>query len=274
MEVKSPALKDVSSNKPSPLPPSPPLEEPSAMDTSTEPVPDTRHKELTPAKEPSPQPTVDVEMTDVDVAASKPPEPTTEELPDAPRPETPLEASCPPAQPSAPPWSASTAAEPSPKSTSGFPSQSVDVDVETPVKQDPASTAGNLIVFSAPNSAPTTENTAAPSPAASTIASPFSPAVNNAVKPTPARKKLSLSDYTNRNRKTKLAQTQSTGSNATPPLATSQSTSSPTLSAASLPNTNSPPPKAVEPVLAPVAEESKPAEVSVAPTIAATSTST
>jgi hypothetical protein len=274
MEVKSPALKDVSSNKPSPLPPSPPLEEPSAMDTSTEPVPDTRHKELTPAKEPSPQPTVDVEMTDVDVAASKPPEPTTEELPDAPRPETPREASCPPAQPSAPPWSASTAAEPSPKSTSGFPSQSVDVDVETPVKQDPASTAGNLIVFSAPNSAPTTENTAAPSPAASTIASPFSPAVNNAVKPTPARKKLSLSDYTNRNRKTKLAQTQSTGSNATPPLATSQSTSSPTLSAASLPNTNSPPPKAVEPVLAPVAEESKPAEVSVAPTIAATSTST
>lgn len=273
-EARSPALKDVSSNKPSPLPPSPPLEEPLAMDTSTEPLPDTAHKELTPAKEPTPEPSVDIEMTDAEVSAPMRPEPKTEELPDAPRPETPREASCPPTQPHAPPWSASTPAEPSPKSVSAPAPPCADVEVETPAKPDPVSTASNPVVAPASTPAPLTENNVAPSPGASTIASPFSPAVNNAVKPTPARKKLSLSDYTNRNRKTKLAQTQSTGTNATPPLAPSQSTSSPTLSTASLPNTNSPPPKAVEPVLAPVAEETKPAEVSVAPTITATSTST
>jgi hypothetical protein len=274
MEAKSPALKDLSSNNPSPLPPSPPLEEPSAMDTSTEPVPDTRHKELTPAKEPSPEPTVDVEMADADAAANNPQATKTEEMPDAPRPETPREPSCPPNQPSAPPWSASTPTEPSPKSNPVAPPQPADMDVETPAKPDAVNTVSDPVVAPTSTATLVSENTVAPSPAPSTIASPFSPAVNNAVKPTPARKKLSLSDYTNRNRKTKLAQTQSTGSNATPPLATSQSTSSPTLSTASLPNTNSPPPKAVEPALAPVAEEAKPAEVPIAHTVAAASTST
>ncbi|USP73493.1 hypothetical protein yc1106_00767 [Curvularia clavata] len=274
MEAKSPALKDVSSNNPSPLPPSPPLEEPSTMDTLMEPVPDTRHKELTPAKEPSPEPSVDVEMTDADVAANNQQATKTEEMPDAPRPETPREASCPPNQPSAPPWSASIPTEPSPKSAPVPPPQPADTDVDPPVKPDAASTVSDSVDAPASASTPAPETTVAPSPAPATIASPFSPAVNNAVKPTPARKKLSLSDYTNRNRKTKLAQTQSTGSNAAPPLATSQSTSSPTLSTASLPNTNSPPPKAVEPALAPVAEESKPAEVPIAPTVAAASSST
>ncbi|RAR00401.1 hypothetical protein DDE82_007312 [Stemphylium lycopersici] len=273
-EAKSPALKDVSSSKPSPLPPSPPLEEPSAMDISTEPVPDTKHRELTPAKESTPQPAVDTEMTDPEIPAPRElePEPKSEELPDAPRPETPREASQPPNQPPAPPWSASTPSEPSPKSMA-CPAP-VDTNVEMPAKIDLASAASNNAATPASTSAPASENANAQPPTISTIASPFSPAVNNAVKVAPARKKLSLSDYTNRNRKTKLAQTQSTGSNATPPLAQSQSTSSPTLSTASLPNTNSPPPKAAEPVLAPVAEEAKPAEVTVAPTIAATSTST
>ena len=106
MEIRSPALKDVSSSRPSPLPPSPPLEEPSAMDISTEPVSDTRHKELTPEKEPTPEPTADVEMGDADFTDPKPPEPSKpEELPDAPAPETPREASNPPTQPPAPPWS-------------------------------------------------------------------------------------------------------------------------------------------------------------------------
>ncbi|KAI4655535.1 hypothetical protein J4E93_000249 [Alternaria ventricosa] len=274
VEAKSPALKDVSSNKPSPLPPSPPLEEPTAMDISTDPVPDTRHKELTPAKEPTPQPTVDVEMTEPEDTSPKASDPKQEEAPEVTAPEPPKEAPQPSIQPPDPPWSASTPAEPSPKSTTGLTPKTADLHVEMPSKLDFGNTSSNRAVTPGSASSVLNESAVAQSPGISMIASPFSPAVNNAVKPAPARKKLSLSDYTNRNRKTKLAQTQSTGSNATPPLAQSQSTSSPTLSTASLPNTNSPPPKAVEPILPPVAEEAKPSEVSVAPTMTTTSTST
>ena len=274
VEAKSPALKDVSSNKPSPLPPSPPLEEPTAMDISTDPVPDTRHKELTPAKEPTPQPTVDVEMTEPEDTSPKASDPKQEEAPEMTAPEPPKEAPQPSIQPPDPPWSASTPAEPSPKSTTGLTPKTADLHVEMPSKLDFGNTSSNRAVTPGSTSSVLNESAVAQSPGISMIASPFSPAVNNAVKPAPARKKLSLSDYTNRNRKTKLAQTQSTGSNATPPLAQSQSTSSPTLSTASLPNTNSPPPKAVEPILPPVAEEAKPSEVSVAPTMTTTSTST
>ncbi|KAF1945007.1 hypothetical protein EJ02DRAFT_324030, partial [Clathrospora elynae] len=207
MESRSPALKDVSSNKPSPLPPSPPLEEPTAMDISTEPTPDTRHKELTPAKEPtSPTPTIDVEMGDADEAAPKPPEPKMEELPDAPAPANSLEPSHPPIQPPAPPWSSSLATEPSPKSMP----KSVNFHVGMPAKLDLAN-LNNGAVTPGSTSAIQTENAIAQSPSTFTMASPFSPAVNNALKPTPARKKLSLSDYTNR--RNKLAQTHSTGSN-------------------------------------------------------------
>jgi hypothetical protein len=274
MEVKSPALKDVSSNNPSPLPPSPPLEEPSAMEISAEPVPDTRHKELTPAKEPTPQPTVDIEMIEPEDATTKPSEPKQEEPSRVPTPEPPKEALQPSIQPPDPPWSASTPAEPSPKSTTGSTLKPVDLHVEMPAKLDLVNTTNNRAVTPSSTSSVLNESAVAQSPGTSLIASPFSPAVNNAVKPAPARKKLSLSDYTNRNRKTKLAQTQSTGSNATPSLAHSQSTSSPTLSTASLPNTNSPPPKAVEAILPPVAEEAKPSEVSAASAMATTSTST
>jgi len=274
VEAKSPALKDVSSNKPSPLPPSPPLEEPTAMDISTDPVPDTRHKELTPAKEPTPQPTVDVEMTEPEDTSPKASDPKQEEAPEVTAPEPPKEAPQPSIQPPDPPWSASTPAEPSPKSITGLTPKTADLHVEMPSKLDFGNTSSNRAVTPGSTSSVLNESAVAQSPGISIIASPFSPAVNNAVKPAPARKKLSLSDYTNRNRKTKLAQTQSTGSNATPPLAQSQSTSSPTLSTASLPNTNSPPPKAVEPILPPVAEEAKPSEVSVAPTMTTTSTST
>ncbi|KAI4634756.1 hypothetical protein J4E83_002076 [Alternaria metachromatica] len=274
VEAKSPALKDVSSNKPSPLPPSPPLEEPTAMDISADPVPDTRHKELTPAKEPTPQPTVDVEMTEPEDTSPKASDPKQEEVPEVTAPEPPKEAPQPSIQPPDPPWSASTPAEPSPKSTTGLTPKTADLHVEMPSKLDFGNTSSNRAVTPGSTSSVLNESAVAQSPGISMIASPFSPAVNNAVKPAPARKKLSLSDYTNRNRKTKLAQTQSTGSNATPPLAQSQSTSSPTLSTASLPNTNSPPPKAVEPILPPVAEEAKPSEVSVAPTMTTTSTST
>jgi hypothetical protein len=247
------------------------------MDIATEPVPDTRHKELTPAKEPTPQPTVDIEMTESEDAIPKLLEPKQEEAAEVSAPEPPKEAPKevpqPSAQPPDPPWSASTLAEPSPKSTTGLAPKPADLHGEMPTKHDSVNTSNNRAVTPGSTSSIFNESTVAQSPGTSIIASPFSPAVNNALKPAPARKKLSLSDYTNRNRKTKLAQTQSTGSNATPPL-NSQSTSSPTLSTASLPNTNSPPPKAVEAILPPVVEETKPSEVPVAPTMATTSTST
>ncbi|KAF1834023.1 hypothetical protein BDW02DRAFT_647911 [Decorospora gaudefroyi] len=273
MEARSPALKDVSSNKPSPLPPSPPLEEPSSMDMSTEPPPDTRHKELTPAKDSTPAPTLDVDMDSAEDAASRPPEPKHEELPDAPASEIAHEPTHPPIQPPAPPWS-SVPIESSPKSTTGILSKTDDLHVDVSATLDPVNTATARALTPVSTSAVVTESAIIQSPSTSSIASPFSPAVNNAVKPAPMRKKLSLSDYTSRTRRTKLAQTQSTGSNSTPPLAHSQSTSSPTLSTASLPNTNSPPPKAAEPILPPVAEETKPVTMTVAPTTATTSTAT
>lgn len=278
MEVRSPALKDVTSSKPSPLPPSPPLEEPEAMDLSNPPVPDAIHRELTPAKEPTPPPTADVEMTEVEEPRpSEPIEPKVEEvkcedLPNAPA----ADKSVVPPEPEKsssdvliphPPTSPS---EPSPKSMSTMPPKPADLHIDMPTKLELPDTSAQREATPGSTSAILNEGAVAQSPNAFTIASPFSPAVNNAVKPIPARKKLSLSDYTNR--RAKLAQTHSTGSNSTPPLANSQSTSSPTLSTASLPNTTSPPPKAVE--LAPVAEEAKPSEITATTTDAITSTST
>jgi hypothetical protein len=271
-EVRSPALNEVSSNKPSPLPPSPPLEEPSAMDISTEPTPDARHKELTPAKESTPIPTVDVEMGDAEDTAPAPPEPKMEELPNAPAPDDSREILHPPTQPPAPPWLSITPADHSPKSTTGLTPKTADMRVDMPTKVDFGYSANSRAVTPSSTSGILSESATAQSPSAVSIASAFSPAVNNAVKPAPMRKKLSLSDYTNRTKRTKLAQTQSTGSNSTPPFGQSHSTSSPTLSTASLPNTNSPPPKAIESVLPPVAEEAKPVEMTVAPTTATTST--
>lgn len=270
-EARSPTLKDVSSNKPSPLPPSPPLEEPTAMDISTEPVPDSRHRELTPAKELTPTPTIDVGMGEAeDSGLPKSSEPQTEELPEAPPPDVHEKSSpSPPIQPPAPPWSASTASEPSPKSTSNLLHKPLDLHVDMPVKFEFGNPPTTRALTPGSTSAILSEGIVAQSPNAFTIASPFSPAVTNAVKSTPARKKLSLSDYTNR--RAKLAQTHSTG---TPPLANSQSTSSPTLSVASLPNTNSPPLRPVESALPPVEEEEKPLEA-LAPAVAvSTSTST
>ncbi|KAH9876958.1 hypothetical protein IAQ61_002319 [Plenodomus lingam] len=283
-EARSPALKDVSSNKPSPLPPSPPLEEPSAMDLSTETVADSRHRELTPAKEATPLPMADVDMGEAERADSpKPEDPKMEEMPDAPAVvEVTAEASPLPIQPPAPPWpasatgeskDASTAAEPSPKSTTGVAQKFVDLHVDMPAKLDMSNATNNTRALTpGSTSAILTEGSAVQSPNTFTIASPFSPAVTNAVKPTPARKKLSLSDYTKS--RAKLAQTHSTGSASTPPL-TSHPTSSPTLSVASLAgSTHSPPPKAADRALTPVAEDAKPMEASASTATTVVSTST
>ncbi|KAH7063995.1 hypothetical protein BKA63DRAFT_175943 [Paraphoma chrysanthemicola] len=266
MEATSPALKDVSSSKPSPLPPSPPLDEPTSMDISIEPAVDVKPREPTPAKEPTPTPTVDVKMDDAEVTTPKPIEPKEEEMPDAPVPEQPLEATNPPLQPPAPPWPVATSSE-------DVPEKSVDLHVDMPAKPDMAAITGvNPMVTPGSVSSVLTGSAIAHSPGSVTIGSPFSPAVNNAVNPAPARKKLSLSDYTSR--RAKLAQTHSTGSNSTPTLAQSQSTSSPTLSIASLPNTNSPPRKSAEPTLPPLAEEHTPLESAAEAITATTSTST
>jgi hypothetical protein len=264
-EARSPALGDVCSNKPSPLPPSPPLDEPATMDMSAGPTVDVRPREPTPAKEPSPSPTVDVDMGDGDTTISNPIEPKVEEMPDVPAHEPSPEPSEPVLQPPAPPWTSSTPA-------SDVSIKRVDMHVDMPAKPDLSSSTGNVpMVTPGSTSNVLTGSAIAQSPGSATLGSPFSPAVNNAVNPTPLRKKLSLSDYTSR--RAKLAQTHSTGSNSTPPPG-QHNTSSPTLSTASLPNTNSPPRKSVEPALPPLTEEESPADPMSAATVTTTSTST
>jgi hypothetical protein len=184
-----------------------------------------------------------------------------EEMPDAPAPEPPLpEVSDPPTQPSALSRTASPPRSPQvTNSDTDAPKMPVSLTVEMSVKSEkPELTnpfSGNPAI--SPGTVRTGSNGTIRerSPSSFTIASPFSPAVTSAVNPTPARKKLSLSDYTSR--RAKLAQTTSTG---TPPLANSQSTSSPTLSAASLPNIASPSGKSAE-SLPIVAEEPQPLDL-------------
>ena len=249
LEMNSPALKDVDSTKPSPSAPSVPLEEPVAMDISTETVPVLKPEESVPADDPAPVPSSDVEMKDAEtMVAPKPSTPTVEEMPDAPNMEVSPGTSHPPIQPPAPPWTSSTvspeasveAAAPRPEPTEA----SADVP-SNPTLVIPVPSAG----------APGASANSAVSPSlASAALSPFSPAVTSAVTPGPARKKLSLSDYTSR--RAKLAQ-QTSNASGTPPPNPNPTTSSPTLSTASLPNA-SPPAKSVEPVLPPVVEETKP----------------
>lgn len=255
MEGKSPALKDVASNKPSPLPPSPPLEDASAMEVTLDPASVPRSKELTPAKESSPAPTADVEMADADgVGAPKVAEPKVEEMLDAPAVESSKEVSHPSMHPPAPPWPATSPARHSPAPSSDDASRPVDMKVDMPAKPE----LGNPFDTTPVVTPGVTEAARVESPVA--IASPFSPAVQEAVNPTPVRKKLSLSEFASR--RAKLAQTSSSAG--TPPLA-SQSTTSPTLSAASLP-TASPPSKTAELSLPVVTEEPQPIAVAAAAT--------
>ncbi|KAJ4370994.1 SET domain-containing protein 3 [Didymella sp. IMI 355093] len=244
MEGRSPALKDVTSNKPSPLPPSPPLEDASAMEITLGPASVPRPKELTPAKEPSPAPNADVDMADADEAAApKVAEPKVEEMLDAPVTEVTKEVAQFAMNPPAPPWPATSPARQSPTPSADGSAKSVDMRMDMPTKPD----LTNPFLKDSASTPGVTGTPSVESPVA--IASPFSPAVQEAVNPTPVRKKLSLSEFASR--RAKLAQTTSTSG--TPPLA-SQSTSSPTLSAASLP-TASPTSKTAELSLPVVTEE-------------------
>jgi hypothetical protein len=261
MEGRSPALKDVTSNKPSPLPPSPPLEDSSAMEITLDPASVPRPKELTPAKEASPAPNADVDMADSDeTAAPKIAEPKVEEMPDAPAAETMKEGAQSSMHPPAPPWPATSPARQSPTPSADGSMKSVDMKVDMPARPEYTNPFPK-------DSASTPGMTGTPSVESSlVIASPFSPAVQESVNPTPVRKKLSLSEFASR--RAKLAQTTSTSG--TPPLA-SQSTSSPTLSAASLP-TASPPSKTAELSLPVVTEEPQPIQTVAAAATAPTPT--
>lgn len=271
LEVESPALKDVTSSKPSPTAPSIPLEEPVAMDISTDTAPAEKLKDSTPVEESAPPISVDVEMKDAEVmAAPRPSTPKPEEMPDAPNTELSSATSNPPIQPPAPPWAHSGApADDDTTPTAPRPNM-CEMRVEMPANPTLVIPASNTAVTPGASPNALTASALAQSPGGvGTALSPFSPAVTSAITPGPARKKLSLSDYTSR--RAKLAQQSSTASG-TPPLPPTQSTSSPTLSNASLPNNTSPPAKSVEPALPRLAEETMPTPTTVTATETATAT--
>lgn len=254
LEMNSPALKDVTSSRPSPTAPAAPLEEPVAMNISTDTAPITKSNETTPVEDPVTAPSNDVEMKDVDtVAATKPSTPKLEAMPDAPSAEISPGTSHTPAQLPAPPWISSTMsldADTSAVSESKSTEATTETSTNPPTLIIPTNPADSVL-GSATGALPT--NAVSPGVTAAAL-SPFSPAVTSAITPGPARKKLSLSDYTSR--RAKLAQ-QTSNSSGTPPLNPTQSTSSPTLSNASLPTNTSPPAKNAEPILTPVVEEAK-----------------
>ncbi|KAJ4291793.1 SET domain-containing protein 3 [Kalmusia sp. IMI 367209] len=275
LEMNSPALKDVSSSKPSPTALSASLEEPIPMDISTETATEVKPKDQRPDEDSTPVPSIDVEMKDAEViTAQKPSTPKVEDMPDAPSAELSPGTSHPPIQPPAPPWDSPAAPENGDAALSAPQQKPTDMRLEVPVKPElviPPSTASSVVTSGSAASALTGSAIAQSPVGAAAALSPFSPAVASAVTPGPARKKLSLSDYTSRR---KLAQ-QTSNATGTPPLNPTQSTSSPTLSNASLPTNTSPPAKHVEPILPPVTEETQPAPATMTTTAtASTSTST
>lgn len=278
-EAESPALKEISSNRPSPTPPPAPAEETSAMEVcadaepSTMPVTAEPVPETAPEKDITPVPLGDVDMKDVDAAKiSRPPSPKSEPMPDAPiqepSPSTsqpplppppplsplaePIAPAIPPTEPIAPtiPPTENTAPAVPPTTAEAPSSKPADLRVQPPPPEvnDTNSVFNSITLVSALAQSPLAIPTSQP---------PFSPATPTATNPGPGpmRKKLSLSDYTSR--RAKLAQTHSTG---TPPLGP-HATSSPTLSTTSLPGHGSPPAKTPEPNVLPpvveVAEEAK-----------------
>lgn len=268
LELNSPGSKDVTLSKPPPIAPPVVLEKPVAMDISTEPATTMEPAHSTSVAEDGkpPVPSVDVEMKDAEpIAAVKPTTPKAEEMLDAPSVEPSPGTSHPPIQPPAPPWEPATAAA---EDADTVATASKLAETRTDLPPNPT-----LVIPSTTNGAPPGTPSSAligTSPGTSgATTSPFSPAVNSAVTPGPARKKLSLSDYTSR--RAKLAQ-QTSNASGTPPLNPTQTTSSPTLSNASLPNNTSPPAKSVEPVLPPVAEETNSTTIPTTTVAASTST--
>ncbi|KAF1948837.1 hypothetical protein CC80DRAFT_295652 [Byssothecium circinans] len=287
MEAKSPpALQDVTSNKASPAAPSMPADEPTAMDMPMEPELEVNPRDPTPAKEPTPAPSAeenkDVEMKDAEeTAIPRPPSPKVEDMPDALSVETSSGTSHSPIQPPPPPWPSTistTQRAASPSVTKKTPEPTVDNPAEPPleISEKPeltVSTPSSATVVSPGSvaSVPSGSVVAQSPVAGQTAPSPFSPAVTSAVTPGPARKKLSLSDYTSR--RAKLAQ-QTANPSVTPPPLASQATSSPTMEKSSLPSAASPSNKSVDSVLPTVTEETTLGDPPTATTNVTQSTST
>jgi hypothetical protein len=277
VEIKSPpALQDLTLSKASPGAPSVHTEESTTMDITVEPDAEYKTKEVTLAKEPTPAAATvveneDVEMKDVeDVAPLGSPSPSSnvEEMPDVSDEEASPGTSHPPIQLPPPPWPSSTPTLQSntvsptgPDKTPDSPVEKpVDIQPELPEKSDLANSPPSTDTAATPGSVSSvlTGSAIAQSPVANPSGpSPFSPAVTSAITPGPARKKLSLSDYTSR--RAKLAQ-QTSNPNVTPPPSTLQGTSSPTMEKSSLASAASPSNKSVDSVLPTVVEETKETE--------------
>ncbi|CAI6337143.1 unnamed protein product [Periconia digitata] len=281
VEVKSPpAISDVVPSKQSPIASSAPLDEPTAMDISVEAPAESNVEDPSSPKEVEESVPVetadagikDVEMQDAEeTTAPSPTSSTVEEMPDAPEPEPELEPSSedphPLTQLPPSPWPITTPAPQAEEKPAAEPADKpqdkpASMRLEMPEKSDTANTepSPNALVTPGSVSSVLTGSAIAQSPViSSSNPSPFSPAVTIAVNPGPARKKLSLSDYTSR--RAKLAQQTSTSSTTPPPL--SQSTTSPTMEKLTLANAVSPSSEKVEQALPTVTEESKPADAPV-----------
>jgi hypothetical protein len=251
-EARSPVLKDVASNNASPAPPAVALD---VGSIDAEPMDISTKTETLIEKDPGPTPSVamDVEMKDADTPTDIGGlAPTMDKVPDDPvadplgshPPMQPLLVTSSPIGPTAPAVATgvdSTALKP------------VDLRLQPPLSMP---TQPHILTNSAVTPGSAGGGLVTQSPLATPSAlSPFSPSGNNVTTPGPARKKLSLSDYTSR--RAKLAQNQSSVSSATPPVAQPNLTSSPTLSGISLPVQESPLLKTPDPPTLPtVTEES------------------
>ncbi|OCL13562.1 hypothetical protein AOQ84DRAFT_372075 [Glonium stellatum] len=199
-EVQSPALQDVAESKPWNA------SESAYKDISTMATAECQADSSAALSPDQPAPEKDVEMKEADdpaisIPTISSPKPT--RSPSAPPAENPSQASHPPIQPPPPPWPPSST---SPTLTTPQPAQKpVGLFVQLPPTPDfstkPPSTPSGMGTPGSVNSAitsgsiahsPTTLN---PNPAL------FSPSVTSAVNSGPARKKLSLSDYTSRRAK-------------------------------------------------------------------------
>lgn len=276
LEAKSPpAVHDVVPDKSSPAVPSDHPDESTAMDIAVAPSLSPPPKEASPPVQAEEEPVSaevanaapqDVEMPDIEESADSPPpppqSPKVEEMPDAPKLELPSEDPHPPAELPPSPWPTTTVTtqvevKPPTEGTDESEGKPAGMRLEMPDTSDASIQFPSPKALVTPGSVSSvlTGSTVAQSPIiAASAPSPFSPAVTSAVTPGPARKKLSLSDYTSR--RAKLAQ-QTTNTSVTPPPP-SQAISSPTMEKLSLANAVSPSSEKVE--LPTLTEETKPAE--------------
>ncbi|EME44206.1 hypothetical protein DOTSEDRAFT_71889 [Dothistroma septosporum NZE10] len=167
-------------------------------DRRQSPVPEPVNKLAAAPEQPEPAARQDVEMEDAssvveDLAVS----PLTERHPNIPHAEVNEEdvKQSPPIDPPAPPWLGKSTSAESEASQAGHKSANLHIEMPPPPTQ-PFSTAA--AAFSTNGTPGSNTQSVVQSPASLTGSSAFSPSVQAAVASTPAKKKLSLSDYTRR----------------------------------------------------------------------------